>query len=348
MKNPDLRWEKTAQYNIGLDFAILKNNLSFTFDYYVKNTSDLLFKKSVPSSTGFTNYYANIGGMRINGLEFSVNSKNITRKNFTWQTDFNISTDRGIVTNLGGLPPFIINGDWNVAGGTQTTDVVAKIEEGARLNNLYGYVVDGVLPLGFQDQYQYRSSTLATKEAGDLNFKDINGDGRLNQDDIAVIGNANPDFFFGFNNTFTYKNWRLNVFLQGSVGNQKMYMLYKSLYLNSMTNSFTTLFDERWTEQNPNNVSPAVGYDNRTSSFMLKDASYLRIQNISLSYNVPVKKFAGLSSLRVFANAVNLFTITNYPGYNPADSQQDNLIKGFDSGGYPLQKTISMGLSMTF
>lgn len=350
MENPGLRWESTEQTNFGLDLGFFKNRLSLTLDYYQKNTSNLLLKSSPSLISGQTSYTSNKGGMRINGFEFSVSSKNIVSNDFDWSTDFNISMDKGVVTNLGGLPPYIILGSTGAVAGAAGTDILAKVEEGARLNNLYGLVQDGVLQPGYQDLYQYRHMAQQTKYYGDLNFKDLNGDGKLNQDDIAVIGNANPDFYFGINNSVSYKNWKLIVFMQGSVGNDKIYLLNKQFNLNPMNNSFRELWENRWTEYNPSNYYPNVGYNNTLSSWSLKDASYLRLQSVSISYNVPVKKWRQfkLSSLRVYATGTNLYTLTSYPGYNPADSQSDNLIKGFDTGGYPLSASVTGGISLSF
>ncbi|WP_026903278.1 SusC/RagA family TonB-linked outer membrane protein [Pedobacter glucosidilyticus] len=349
LENPDLGWETTKQFNLGFDIGVLKDRVSLTFDYYRKNTSDLLLRSSPSLISGQTSYLSNKGGLRIDGFEFTLNTENFTSPNFKWSSNLNFSLDRGIVTNLDGLPPYVILGSAGGVAGVGATDILAKVEEGARLNNLYGLVQKGILQPGYQDLFENRHMARDNKIYGDLNFMDLNGDGLLNQDDIAPIGNANPDFFFGLNNTFNYKRFRLNVFLQGMIGHDKLFLLNKQFNLNPLTNSFADLWENRWTESNPSNANPGILFNSTLSSWSIKDASFVRLQNVTLSYLLPLKsQRLGITAFRVYATGTNLYTFTKYPGYNPSDSQADNLIKGYDTGGYPVAASITSGISITF
>ncbi|MFV0606512.1 MAG: SusC/RagA family TonB-linked outer membrane protein [Niabella sp.] len=346
--NSELRWEKSRQFDAGIDMAFLKNRLRFTFDYYRKNTNDLLLKSAIPSSSGFKELLQNQGGMRITGYEFSLESKNIVG-NFNWSTGLNISFDRGIVTNMAGNPPLSIFGNWNIAGGSSTSDVIAIIKEGDRLNNFYGYVAAGTIQYGDREKLENRHLIAQQQYPGGTYFLDLNNDGVLNSNDLAVIGNANPDFYYGFSNDFNYKNFSLNIFFQGVYGNEMMLTLNKKLYsLTPLSNVKSGTLESRWSNDNPTNAYQSFGRDTRMSTQMLEDASYLRLKTVTAGYDINKGFLKYFKGAKFYITASNLLTITKYGGLDPAYSDTDNLVKGFDDGYYPLERSIIFGLRASF
>lgn len=345
--NPDLRWEKNAQFDVGLDVSLLKNRVQFTADYYVKTTSDLLFNVNVPSSSGFTSTLKNIGSVENRGLELSLNTINLDRSGFRWTSEFNITFNRNRVLALDGRPEFVAGSDVQVFG-IGLNPILLRV--GSPLGNFFGRVTDGI----FQNQAEIDASAQKTARPGDIRFRDLNNDGAINDLDRAIIGNANPDFFGGFNNTFTYRGFDLNVFVQGSYGNEILNTgLFDLLNLTGGNNQSIRALD-RWTPTNPNTTVPrangAAG-SRIVSDFQVEDGSYLRFRNISLGYTLP-KTFTNrlsLRSVRVYLAAQNWITLTRYGGYDPEVNRygSSSLSQGIDYGAYPAAKTILFGLNLS-
>ena len=349
MGNSTLGWERSAQFDVGVDFGIFDNRLSFTADYYRKRTSNMLLELAVPRTTGFDQLWSNRGGMEIEGFEFSVISRNLTG-DFKWTTNANFSTVYGQVTDLANQPPIIINGGWNVAGETNDREIVALITEGQQLNNFIGYVADGMIQQGDVEKIENRHLDRDNKRPGDANYVDLNNDGVLNIDDVGVIGNANADFFFGLTNTFSYRNFTLDVFIQGTQGNDLMNTLRGRVRygVNPGSNMLSGVYANRWRGDNPTNEYTGFNYARSLSSLYVEDASYVRLQTVTLSYDVPEGLIRGVSGIRVYVSGNNLYTLTSYTGYDPGYSNSDNLVRGFDSGWYPLEQTFIGGIKLNF
>jgi TonB-linked SusC/RagA family outer membrane protein len=356
----DLKWETTAQTDIGVDIGLFKNRISLTADYYKKTTRDLLLNASIAPSMGYLAGFKNIGKVSNSGLEFSLNTRNIETKNFSWSSSFNISFNRNKVLQLN-------EGQSNlqtaITWGNFSSAAYVAIP-GQPISQFYGYTFDGVYQ--FND-FDLVGSTYTLKagvpnngmprtsiEPGMVKYKDINGDGEVNGSDIGVIGNPNPKHIGGFGNNFAYKNFDLNVFLQWSYGNELMNVNrieFEGGEARNFLNMFASYAD-RWTPTNPSNTLYKAGGHGPAvySSRVIEDGSYLRIKTVSLGYNLSpeVLKRIKIKNLRVFASGQNLLTWTNYSGPDPEVSVRNSaLTPGFDLSAYPQARTITFGLNLT-
>lgn len=350
LPNSSVKWESQEQFNIGLDAALFQDRVNITFDAYVKNTNDMLVPQAVPVTSGYSDIYVpyiNAGKIQNKGIELLINSKNIKTEKFSWTTDFVFSMNRNKVIDLNGDVPL-------VTGGLGLNLNASRIQEGYPVNVFYGFVQDGV----FQSQAQVNNHAVQTPgtsssnstSAGDIRFKDLNNDGLINDSDRTFIGNPNPDFSASLNNTLSYGDLSLSVFLQGVSGNDIFNA--NRLYSESMsitTNQSTSVLN-RWTGPGTSNSIPRAIYgdpnnNNRGSSRYIEDGSYLRIKNITLAYNIPVNTFSNkvFDYVKVYASGQNLFTFTKYTGFDPEVSSN-----GIDNNIYPLTRTISLGLNVGF
>ncbi len=342
--NNDLGWETTAQFDAGVDVGFFKDRLNFTIDYYRKKTTDLLLKVAVPFTSGYSTSLQNYGSVLNQGLEFGLNAQ-ILKGKLNWDFSGNISLNRNKVLDLGGTSSSYITADLFTA---------YIIKEGQPLGSFYGAVYEGTLQ---QDEVETRGKYTYNQLAipGDRVYKDINDDKKFtNAEDRTVIGNAEPDFTFGFTNRFNYKNFDLSFFFNGSVGNDLANV--NRVRLSLFTGNQNAIKDaaNRWTSNNTSsNVSRAKYSDPAAvfSSEFIEDGSYLRLKNITLGYTFPqpVVKAIGISGLRVFAAATNLLTFTSYTGYDPEVTSADNaLTAGTDYGAYPTAKTFNFGVQVKF
>ncbi|WP_246225204.1 TonB-dependent receptor [Spirosoma terrae] len=344
--NPDLRWEKNAQFDVGFDVGLFNNRVQVSADYYNKLTSDLLFSVSVPTSSGFGNTLKNIGSVRNTGFEFALNTINIDRGGFRWSSEFNISFNKNKILTLDGRQEFRTGSDATISNTAQNP-ILLRV--GSPLGSFFGLVTDGI----FQNQADVDASAQKTAKPGDLRYVDRNGDGVINDLDRDIIGNANPDFFGGFNNTFSYKGFDLNLFFQGSFGNDIInYATFDLINLTGGNNQSARVLD-RWTPTNGGNTIPranAAGGSRLLSSLHVEDGSYLRLKNISLGYTLPATLInkAGFSSVKVYVAAQNYLTFTKYTGYDPEVNRygSSSLSQGIDYGGYPASKTLLIGLNL--
>lgn len=346
--NPNLRWEKNAQFDIGLDLSLFENRIQLTTDYYIKRTSDLLFAVSVPTSSGFSSMLQNIGGVENRGLELAINTTNVDNGAFKWTSAFNITFNKNKVLELDNRHEFRTGSDATLHN---TNIVPMLLRVGAPVGNFFGFATNGI----FQSKEEVAASAQPAAQPGDLRYVDKNGDGVINDSDRDIIGNANPDAFGGLNNTFTFKGFDLNVFIQGTFGNEILnYGTFDQMNMTGGNNQSTRVLD-RWTPEHPGNTIPranAAGGSRLLSSLHIEDGSYIRFKNISLGYTFPQKWIAplSLSSLRIYLTAQNLFTITDYTGYDPEVNRFGNssVSQGIDYGGYPAAKTILFGLNVKF
>lgn len=346
--NADLTWEKTQQYDLGLEFSILNNRLSFSFDAYQRNTTDLLMEVDIPTITGFEKAWRNIGKLKNRGVEIGINTVNIQTKDLTWDTNLNFSVNRNEVVALGPTGDPIYG-----SGGAGTTHITMI---GKPIGSFYGYKQIGV----YINQADLENSPrLADSHVGDVKFADIDKNGVIDADDRTIIGDNMPDFSWGMTNKVSYKNFDLSIVLQGVHGTEVLH-LGKRFYtqLEGNQNQLKEVLNRWQSETNPGDGwtpranALTTGQNNVVSSRWIEDASFVRINNLTLGYTLPqsfIQK-CNMQYARIYLSAQNLATITGYSGFNPETSfEKDNVMApGTDYGMYPLAKTYSIGVNVTF
>ncbi|MBV4358196.1 TonB-dependent receptor [Parasegetibacter sp. MAH-26] len=363
--NQKLKWETTAQSDVGLELGFLRGRIALEIDAYNKETSNLLLNASVPTSSGYAQVYKNIGRVRNQGLEFTLNTINIQSRNFTWTSNFNISFNRNKLLQLAeGQESMGITTPWSSGIGS-VSSYIAKV--GQPLGLMYGLIADGVYQYSDFDKATSGNYTLknnvtsngnasrANIQPGDIKYKDLNGDLTINQNDFTVIGHSLPKHIGGFSNNFTYRNFDLNVFFQWSAGNDIQNMNnYMFRGFSSTMNQFASYAD-RWTPTHTNTNIPRVnglataftGY----STYTIEDGSYLRLKTLSLGYNVPaaVLKHVKIKGVRAYTSVQNVITWTKYSGQDPEVSLYNSVLTGgFDFSSYPKARTFTLGLDVTF
>ena len=328
--NKELTWEKTSQWNLGLDLTMFDSRLSFSVDAYYKKTTDLLLTVSLPENVVPSSVTRNDGEMVNKGMEFTLSSQNF-KGNFQWNTDFNISFNRNKLTKLG------LNKVYYYAEMYESKEKAVILKEGLPLGTFFGYISEGVDP-----------------ETGDIIYRDLNGNGFIDPEDRTTLGNAQPKFIYGMTNTFSYAGFDLSVFLQGSQGN-KIFNASR-IDMEGMTdfrNQSVRVLD-RWKRPGMITNVPRVGNteNNHNSSRFVEDGSYLRLKTVTLSYNFP-KKWLNkihLSRLQAYVTGQNLFTLTKYKGYDPEVNAfgGDSVAQGVDYGTYPQSRAVIFGLNIEF
>ncbi len=347
--NPDLKWEKTSQLDIGLDLGFFENRLRITSDYYYKKTTDLIYSVAVPYVSGFDESLQNIGSVENKGIELAIETDNINRR-LKWTTSFNIAFNKNKVLELGGEQYKDVGGD----DGHLKTGQVHRLIVGQPIGLFYGYVFDGI----FQDADELAAGPKSpTNWVGGRRYKDLSGasdtpDGSISATyDRTVIGDPNPDFFGGITNTLSYEGFELNLFLQYSYGNDIFNYNAMELELPSGGQNVYADLVNRFTTSKPSNKYP-VATTNRSavfSSAYIEDGSYLKVKTLTLAYLFPKLSSSHISTLKVYLTAQNLLTFTNYRGYDPEVSYRGatNLEMGEDFGGYPQARTIMLGVNLT-
>jgi TonB-linked SusC/RagA family outer membrane protein len=331
--NPDLRWETTEQANIGIDLSLFEGRANIIFDAYQKKTHDVLLNVQLSNSLPITTIQTNAGEIENRGIELAISTVNLVRE-FRWNTDFNISFNKNEVTALEYTDVYYFG---RIYSNNQDVSIVRV---GLPLGSFFGYVSEGVDP-----------------ETGDLVYADLNENGIFDPGDRTVIGNAQPDFIFGLTNTFSWKRFDLNIFFQGSYGND----IYNAtrIDLEGMFDSKnqSTAVLRRWTPDNTDTDIPrAVGKGNvdnvRNSTRFVEDGSYLRLKAATLSYNFnpELLKKLRLQKLSLYATGQNLLTFTNYSGFDPEVNAFGTSATelGIDYGTYPQARTVTFGINVEF
>ncbi|UFH35874.1 SusC/RagA family TonB-linked outer membrane protein [Flavobacterium acetivorans] len=324
--NPDLKWETATDINLGLDLGLFNNRIKFTADVYKKNTKDLLQIIYFP---GFSKpYYYNAGEIENKGLELGLNTVNFTG-DFKWNSNFNISFNDNKVVKLGLLKkmPF--------QNLTSVGESVILLTEGSSLGSFYGYKVDKVSPA-----------------TGELLYKDMNGDGSITPDDRTNIGNPNPDFTFGLSNNFSYKGFSLDALITGSQGGDVFNASRMDLTLMSNYNNQSTEVLNRWTASGQITDVPKANDASalHVSDRFVEDGSYIRLKAVTLGYQFKLENWK-LNSIKLYLTGQNLYTITNYKGFDPevgAFNNATGIGQGIDLGTYPQVKTFIIGLKANF
>jgi TonB-linked SusC/RagA family outer membrane protein len=349
--NPFLTWEKQSSFDFGLDAGFFRDRLSLTVDYFKARNEGLLLNVNIPTITGFSTALQNIGEVENKGWEFAVSSVNLTRK-LQWSTDFNISTYKNKVLAL----------------GTEDDPIISnhhKTEVGESMGMFYGLVMDGIFETTAElaEGPIYNPGAPNRTRVGDIKFKDFSGpegvpDGIINSYDRVYMGSPHPDFFYGMTNRFSYQNFSLSVSLQGVVGNE-IYSLVRVTSLRSSYrrkilgegNDFWISEEEPGDGNTPRQNDEPSGGIREASSLFLEDGTYLRVNNITLSYTVPnnIAQKLTLNSVRIYVNATNPFTFSNTSGFNPDVTRPGNaLTPGEDFNQYPLAKSLELGLNVSF
>ncbi len=346
----ELGWETNKQFNLGVDLNIFQNRIQFKYDYFKKNTSDLLYSVEIPLSSGFSQIQTNIGEIEVWGHEFLVSTSNNFGK-LKWNADFNISFTKNEVISLG-------LDDAPLYSGDEITDPYATMV-GYPVGIFYGMVHEGV----YVDQADFDSSPKHTSsQVGTVKFKDVSKDGEITQDDRAYLGSPHPDFIFGFTNAFNYKNFDFSITMAGSVGN----------LINARTEQFSTNLDgafnvlaevqDHWrSPEDPGSgkygsLAAGTTFLERDwfSDRFLYDGSYLAIKNITMGYRFQFKNLSYLKSLRLYTSIQQAHIFTSYHG-NPevnisrsGEANSSSLTLGSDYSGYPVPRTISLGINLEF
>jgi len=377
--NPDVTWEKTNNTNIGLDGALLNWRINFSVDFYYRKVNGLLLKQPFPEYSGMTvgwspgamqSPYVNVGSLSNTGFDIRVGTTNIQKKDFSWKSDFTVSRNINKVLSLG-------------AGGKDASLVSgnSKTVVGQPIGSFYGYIYDGI----FATASDFKTHALPADQSGNVRpisrsgggiwygdrmYKDLNGDGIIDTRDQTFLGSPQPKFQFGFNNSFNYKNFDLNIFFSGSVGNK----VYNQLPVNQTnplnnTNYFTgvldyaklALIDPNGDPTNVNNVyvsnphtkivslrNDNTNENGRFADLYLEDASFMRCKNITLGYTLPknILAKAHINSFRLYANVSNAFIITNYTGMDPEVGSWNPLQAGYDGGYYPQSRVFTIGVNV--
>ncbi|GAB4043362.1 TonB-dependent receptor [Spirosoma litoris] len=339
--NPDLRWEKTGQFDAGVDLGLLNNRIQLTADYYIKTTTDLLLSIDLPATTGFTTVTRNIGSLRNQGLELGITSVNVAGK-VKWTTSGNISFNRNKVLKLADADQYLVTD-----GGTSMQTIV---KVGEPIGSFYGRVFDGVWQT--TDAVKAAGSLAQTGDIGGApRFKDVNGDGVFNNaTDRTIIGNGLPKFIYGLTNTVSFKGLDLSVFFQGVQGNQIFNYTRSVTEIDPGATALKSFIDDHWQTDKPSNNHPSARQWNMTnSSYLIESGSFLRLKNVSLSYRLPLKTKA-IRAARVYISGQNLLTFTNYSGYDPEvnSSFTSNTTYGIDNFAYPASRTYTLGGTISF
>lgn len=398
--NPDLRWETTTSYNIGADLGLLKNRIELILDFYSKKTDDLLMIKPLPSTAGTVEStkpgymkapWVNAGSLENKGMEITLNTVNILSQDFQWRSNFIFSMNRNKALSIDLDPAVIdrtVNG--NEYGVTDPT-VINRTVPGKPIGQFYGYQVIGRFEKATDFYYTDANGNIVRTPVlnnldinestgvwiGDYIYKDVNGDGKLDVNDMDFIGNPEPKFTYGIGNTFSYKGIDLTIQLQGSYGNDVVN--YAQRYLGNPMRNISNLFTDALNYARTDLIDPngpndyrnvkitggdphaprltsgssSSNYNYAFSDRFIEDGSYLRIQNVSLGYNLPQKiiKPLGIENVKIYANLQNLYTWTKYRGYDPevgSSYQGGNWLMGIDNGRYPTPRIMTFGLNLTF
>ena len=351
--NPDLGWEKTAMFNLGLEIGLF-NMLTLELDLYNSNTTDMLLNVPVAEFSGFSTVPMNIGKVNNKGVEFAISTTN-SWGDFTWNNRFNISANRNEVKDLGGVDEMITT--------SESVTFITKV--GEPIGNYYTLVTDGVFANQAEidnsknpDKSQRKYAYVSGAKSGDFRFKDMDGNMEIDENDRTITGNYMPKFTYGFSTELKYKWFDLSIALQGVQGN-KIANIFRR-YIDNMEGGNNCQVDalNRWqSESNPGSGyvvranRSATGMNGTTSTWHIEDGSYMRIKNITFGYTLPKSLLTnvGISRARVYFSTQNPFTFTKYSGYNPeVNMKGGSLTPGIDYGTYPLSKSFVFGLNVTF
>ena len=365
--NPDLTWETTQQLNIGVDFGFNNGKITGTIDVYDKDTKDLLQQTPIPTSSGFSNMLINRGTLQNKGLELGLDVTVVEKGDFNLSLGGNIAFNKTEIQNLGLTPGDVLMDNGNgVYGVQQIPSYLGNVPsrgnsikfplniflEGQETALFYGWKTDGIFQSG-DTMYRINGSM---SQPGDIKVLDLNGDGQVDINDRTIIGNPNPDFIYGINLNMSYKRFNLRALFNGSQGNDIVNgNMYRFGYAEgTYRNVLSEAWNDRWSSENPDGSYPRLGYSSNLFAAamdrFIEDGSYLRLKNITLNYDVPLSSDNFINSANVYVTGSNLFTWTNYSGYDPEITtfMYDGLIQGVDWNNKPNSRSVLVGVNLTF
>lgn len=339
MPNPNIKWEASQQLDFGLDFGFFNGRISGAVDWYNKNTKDLLLSLPIPRETGFTSMLTNVGKVQNTGVDFGLSTQNLVGV-LKWTTDFNLSTLKNTVRDLGGIPNII-------TGSAGQSSQIGIITVGESLYSFYGYDVTGI----WQTNDDF-STMKGNFKPGDFKFRDVNGDSLINASDRVILGNSFPKLIYSMTNSFSYKNFGLYIFIEGVNGISMLNNNLVDTYFpaNLRRNRLAEPLLNRWTETNPTNKYPSFVNSvsqaaERINSMTIEDASYLKLNTVKLSYNFGHLGRA-IKQATVYISGQNLITLTNYTGYDPALNPNNGSNFRIDWNAYPTARTFILGINV--
>jgi len=344
--NPGVKWESSIQSNLGIDLGLFNNRIEIVIDAYQKISRDMLLESILPATAGgLAPPFVNIGEMKNEGIEFSINTQNAINK-INWKTSTNLSVNRNEVVNLG---------ENGFIAGIIQAQAITRTEEGLPIGQYYGHKVLGI----FNDAAEVAESPFQEigTRAGDIKFEDLNNDGIIDDADRTYIGNPNPDFTVNMINDISFSNWDISIFFRGVFGNEVYNMLKRDIAGTGAWHNQSIIVQDRWQISNQEGTEPrATGIDpnanRRVSDRFVEDGSFIRLQNVSIGYSLPrvMTERLHIGSLRLYVSGQNLWTLTKYTGYDPeiGSFNQNPLINGVDNGRFPVAKSFTFGANVNF
>ena len=346
MPNPDLKWEEKTELNVGFDASLLRERVTLSLDVYDAKTTDLLLSIPVPITTGFSSQLRNIGSLRNRGVELSVSTANVARESFSWRSTLNLAANRNKVLDLGGQTEIQLAPR---TGNFFSPAETYVIRVGEPLGSIFGYKVTGLWQPG--DQCYLKNPAQACVP-GEYKIADTNGDSAITAADRVILGYGDPKFYGGVSNTLTYGRFSLDLFLSFNYGNKIINAgnAYGGLAIGQANERVTVL--DRWTPTHTDTDVPRANAarPRRVYSTLVEDGSYLRLQTLTLGYELPPRVIPGAVSTRLFLTGQNLVTVTGYSGFDPDVNSMggDARFGGIDIGAYPHSRVWNLGVSVTF
>jgi len=348
--NPNLIWETTTSFDIALEASLFGGRVFTEFNYYTKKTEDLLLDVTIPRQTGYSNQLQNVGSLENKGWELLINTKNIQKEDFNWNSTVTLSSNKNKVLDLGGKESIDVVVDQVLGAGNVRLIVgeTAPVFMGAQY--LGTWKSQAEIDASGQDP--------ALNSVGGPRYKDTDGNGSISNEDFEVLGNPFPDLIFGFENSFSYKNFDLSIFIQGTVGNEVYNLRTRnSFFIRGELPKYAEVANY-WSPENPTSDIPRPGFVEgayQPNSHDVEDGTHLRLKNVRFSYNLPIEKFGweNVESMSIYASGTNLLLLSNFrlidPETNAFGSQGlGNLAQGFSRGEYPNARVISLGFNVTF
>lgn len=351
--NPDLKWETVEDINIGADLGFFDQKLTVAFDYFQRTSKDMLMEKSIPLYLGsvWSTPWSNVGSLETEGFEIVLGYREKIGSDFNLNATLNLSHANSTLTTLA-------SGEAIWSGNHQRLDMLTRTAEGGTAGEFYGWVTNGIFQnqkeiINYTDEFGNILQPLA--QPGDMKFKDLNGDGRINGEDREVIGDPEPDFSFGFNINMDYKAFDLSMLFNGTYGNDVLNAVKPYTHAgNGVYNSYSEILYKAWDGEGTSNTQPRLAVrDNnqnfRYSDYYIEDGSYLRLKSLQVGYSIPasVCKKITISKARIYVGGENLFTLTKFSGMDP-DMGGSALERGIDWGHYPLPRVWMVGANITF
>lgn len=344
--NPDLKWERTGQFDVGVDLGLFNNRLNIAFDYYYKKTQDLLLDAPVASTSGYTAVMKNIGNLENKGVELTINAEAIRMKDFSWSLDFILSSNRNKILKLG-------TNNEDIYMGPYFLDATNILRVGEAVNSYVGYV-----RLGTWGTAEAAEAAKFGKKPGDLKFEDLNKDGKIDAEDRTIIGNGLPKFEGNLSSSMRYKNFDFSFDIAFRSGNDIMRLDYATVEdRQTLSNSLTTVMNA-WTPSNQNTNIASVRVDSqgdgselKLNSHYIEDGSFIRGSNLVFGYSFGdnILKAIKLQKLRVYVNAQNFFLLTKYKGYDPETTTYgDTFAQGVEFFNYPKARSFNFGVNVVF